>query len=46
MDKQNKFEFKEEDSLIIRQEFKDSIKIEGYTEKGKYIFEYKKWEEQ
>lgn len=40
----NTFEFKENDGRVITQEFNGNIKIEGFTEYGKYKFEYYEWE--
>lgn len=40
----NTFEFKENDGRVITQEFNGNIKIEGFTEYGKYQFEYQEWE--
>lgn len=41
----NEFIFRENNSLVIQQEFKDSIKIKGYTDNGTYTFEYKKYKD-
>ena len=40
----NEFIFKENNALIIQQEFNGKIKIEGFTENGKYKFEYIEYE--
>ena len=40
----NEFIFRENNALVISQEFNGSIKIEGYTDTGKYQFIYKEFE--
>lgn len=40
----NTFEFRENDGRVITQQFNGTIKIEGFTEYGKYKFEYQEWE--
>mgnify|MGYP004650052455 CR=1 FL=1 len=41
----NEFIFRENNSLVLQQEFKDSIKIKGYTDNGVYTFEYKQYKD-
>lgn len=41
----NEFIFKENNGIVIQQEFKDSIKLKGYTDNGVYIFEYKEYKD-
>lgn len=40
----NEFFFKENNAVVINQQFESSIKIEGFTENGSYKFEYKEYE--
>lgn len=40
----SEFMFKENNALVIQQQFNGTIKIEGYTENGKYEFKYTEYE--
>lgn len=40
----NEISFTENNARVITQQFEGSIKIEGFTEYGKYKFEYQEWE--
>lgn len=40
----NEFTFRENNAQVITETFEGSIKIEGYTEYGKYKFEYKEFD--
>ena len=40
----SEFIFRENNALVIQQQFNNSIKIEGFTENGKYEFKYTEFE--
>jgi len=42
----NEIVFRENNALIFQQEFTGNLKIEGFTENGKYKFEYKEYEQE
>lgn len=40
----SEFSFRENNAIVIKQQFESSIKIEGFTDNGYYKFEYKEYD--